>query len=106
MYALCKDDQSRKFPESSVLFYMWSALEDAVLTSWLKYLERFSLTHCSLHYDGVRLSRNFSCTVDEICKQSADHIFEDLGIRVKIREAPLLLMGADPIQKPKGGASS
>lgn len=86
VYSLCQADAERTFPEASTFTFVWNAVEDAVLSSWLAFLKSRDLSHISLHYDGVRVAGNLPADIPQFCQAMSDHIFEDVGFRVVIRE--------------------
>ena len=55
VYAKCSREPSRRHPDASALFSLWSAAEDFVLQAWVDYLTTLRPRHLSLHYDGVRI---------------------------------------------------
>ena len=44
------------------------------------------LSHVSLHFDGIRLSKNLGCSTDEFCQKCCSAIERITGFVVKIRE--------------------
>ena len=85
VYAACKEDDARKFPEASVFFFLWSAIEDYILESWLRFVPMQSSEHVSLHYDGIRVHLPPIIDVDDFCKECASHIARETGFVVRIR---------------------
>ena len=79
----CKQD-GRRYPESSTLFFLWTAAEDVILHAWFDFILQHRVSHLSLHFDGVRISKPLPAPVDEFCKQCSDHIFEATGFNVSI----------------------
>ncbi len=86
VYETCKKDTTRRFPEASTLFYLWTAVEDSVLSAWLDYVHKYPTTHLSLHFDGIRIQKELPCDTAEFCKRCADYIAEETGFKVLIRE--------------------
>ena len=82
----CSTEVNKKNPDMSILSHLYLATEDMVLTSWLGYLQTLQPCHLSLHFDGVRIAPIEGLSVDELCKQSEDHIAQETGFRVVIRE--------------------
>jgi len=77
--------ENRRFPESSTLFFLWTAVEDAILHAWIEFVLQHRVSHLSLHYDGLRISIPLPLEAEDFCKASSDHIFEVTGFRVSIR---------------------
>ena len=86
LYKLCGDDPARKFPDASTFTFVWNAVEDMILSSWLAYLKRFSLDHISLHFDGVRIHGSVPVDIETLCKDCSGHILKDTKFAVKIRQ--------------------
>jgi len=86
VYTLCKDDPKRKFPEASVVHFMWTAVQDAILTSWLGFVRQRPVSHLSLHYDGIRIDKEPPGQVSEFRARCTDHIVKETGFIVNIRE--------------------
>jgi hypothetical protein len=59
--------------------------EGAVLTAWLECLSSFSLTHTSLHFDGVRIAGDFGDGIDDVIAKCVAHIDATTGFKVNIR---------------------
>lgn len=81
----CKDDPQRNFPEASTFTFVWNAVEDYCLGPWIKHLQQYSLTHLSLHYDGIRVQGDLPEDIDNVCKECAECIHSETGFRVSIR---------------------
>ncbi len=86
VYKRCLDEPSRKFPEASTLTFMWSALEDRILASWVGYAKQHANGHLSLHFDGIRITDSLPCPVEEFCQRCSTRILEETGFTVRIRE--------------------
>ena len=86
VYQACCDDPKRTFPESSTFYFMWTAIEDWILSSWLEFTLENAVRHVSLHYDGLRLDADLSNGVADYCVSASEHIFNQTGFRVNIRE--------------------
>ena len=87
VFTQCQSDVRRRNPDVSTMFFMWTAVEDAIIESWLRYIRKFKFAHCSLHFDGIRISRGgIQMSVEDFCIASADHIHTETGFAVRIRE--------------------
>ena len=108
MYCMLLEEAGRRVPEVSAVFYLWTAFEDIILDTWCNYLmKNVKPTHLSLHYDGVRIALPDNMSVEDACKQSEDHIANELGICVTIRQKHhyyftelLELHDCDNLEKP------
>lgn len=85
LYSHCCSDKSKAVPENSVIAYLYQALEDLVLSSWIQYLLTLDLTHLSLHFDGCRIQGQ-SLDIPQICQLSCDWIARDTGFHVVLKE--------------------
>ncbi len=79
-------DDSRRWPEASTMFFMWTAVEDRILRSWLALSRRRNFRHISLHFDGVRVSKELPSDVEEFCRLCSDHIYDETKLKVRIRQ--------------------
>ena len=86
VYEVMREDTSRKFPEASTLFFLWTSVEDFILSVWVKFVLQLPVRHLSLHFDGIRLDADFPGTVEDYCKQCCEHIANETGFVVNIRE--------------------
>ena len=57
VYQLALDDAKRPHPDASTTFFMWSAVEDAILSTWMDKVQQRHPRHISLRVDGVRVDR-------------------------------------------------
>lgn len=81
------DDTSKRNPDVSILAHLYMALEDHVLSHWTEFLtSTFSLSHLSLHFDGVRISDVPGVSVEDICRRSEAYLEKHAGFKVHIRE--------------------
>jgi hypothetical protein len=74
----------RKWPESSVMHYVWASVEDQCLLSWQQYTMSKSVKHLSLHYDGVMLDGDRSSMEDAYVDSSCLFIKNNTGFAVNI----------------------
>lgn len=97
LYSYCEGDKSKPVPDNSVLAYLYQAIEDIVLSSWVEYLTTLNLTHLSLHFDGCRV-QGPSLNIEELCNSSATWIAQETGFVVRIKEKKtfVLLGPRDP----------
>ena len=86
VHDLIKLDEKRPFPESSVLYYMWSAVEDYILSAWARHCQTKEPPHLSLHYDGIRISKDAVSPLASFLESSISHIKTSTGFDVRIRE--------------------
>jgi hypothetical protein len=86
VYKEAADDPTRRFPEATTFYRLWTAVEDAILTEWCSFAMRSSPSHLSLHYDGIRVHKDLGMPVEEFCRQCEAHILETVGFKVSIRE--------------------
>ena len=52
----------------------------------MAFLKRRDLSHISLHYDGVRIAGDLPADIPQFFQEMSDHIFDNVGCRVVIRE--------------------
>ena len=83
MYEQCLTDSSKPCPESSVLAYLYQALEDYVLQAWQSYLMEMPMVHLSLHFDGVRIQLPPGISLGLIIEQSTQRIAAATGFKEK-----------------------
>lgn len=86
VYQTCCTHEQRSYPEASTFFFMWSAIEDFILSAWLEATTQYTIRHLSLHYDGIRLDADLPDGADAYCRAVQDRIYEQTGFRVTIRE--------------------
>ena len=84
IYAKCSREPSRRQPDVSALFFLWSAAEDFVLQAWVEYLTTLRPRHLSLHYDGIRIDN--LAVHGSFIADSQEYIQEKTGFRVCIVE--------------------
>ena len=86
--ALCQDTSKRN-PDATAFFYLWTTVEDWILESWVSKLQTLSPEHLSLHFDGVRLTVDMTAWANNQQKFLEDcerHIHEETGFKVTIVE--------------------
>jgi len=86
VYAKVATDSERTFPEASTFYYMWTAVEDQILTAWIDHVMQHPVSHLSLHYDGIHLSCEWPCSVEDFCVRCSEHIALETGYVVRIRQ--------------------
>ena len=86
VYNVCLGHDHRTFPEASTYSFMWSAVEDLILSSWLEFTLQHNVRHVSLHFDGIRLDADFSNGVADYCDKAQEHILSHTGFRIRIKE--------------------
>ena len=86
IYHKCRDDPAREFPDASTFTFVWSAVEDMIMSAWVQHLKRLPLDHLSLHYDGVRIHGGLPADVGKLCKECSDFIAQETGFLVNIKE--------------------
>ena len=85
-YLNLKDVKSKPFPEATVFSLMWHAVEDRILQCWSEHVLRQDQKplHVSLHFDGMRVSRNAIVDIPQFCKSCEKEIEEKVLFKVKI----------------------
>ena len=85
VYQLAFDDAERPRPDASTMFFMWSAVEDAILSAWLDKVQQRHPRHISLHFDGVRVDRDaVGPEATAFCSECSDRIKTVTGFDVTI----------------------
>ena len=80
------DAGTKDYPETSCLFYLWTAVEDMVLRAWLHYLQTLRPKHLSLHFDGVRVDKSLLVpNAEAFCAECSKQIASACGYVVHIR---------------------
>ena len=76
-----------EWPQASCLYFMWTALEDYILSSIINFLTAKPTKHLSLHYDGVRVQfgEAIGNTV-ELCKDIGLHVARETGFAIRVKE--------------------
>eukprot|EP00435_Cladocopium_sp_Y103_P006661 s2897_g2.t1 len=83
---LCADTSKRN-PKVSVLSLLFCACEDYILTRWIHFLNaKYRFQHMSLHFDGVRVSKEPSVQIEALCTLSEEHIKSTSSFAVTILE--------------------
>ena len=85
-YLSLKDVKSKTFPEATVFSLMWHAVEDRILQCWSEHVlqQDQKPLHVSLHFDGMRVSRNVIVDIPQFCKSCEEAIEQKLSFKVKI----------------------
>ena len=78
--------EKREWPESTAFHYLYSAVEDFVLSAAVEYVKRWSPRHLSLHYDGLMLETRFSCNREKFLNDLNNHVKETTGFCLNFRE--------------------
>ena len=84
LYAYCCKE-NKPVPENSAIAYLYQAVEDLVLSSWVDYLMTLDLSHLSLHFDGCRIQGR-SLDIESICQSSSEWIAKETGFQVSVKE--------------------
>ena len=111
-YMKLKDSKQKQFPSATTFSLMWHAVEDRILQAWTEHIlaTQTKPSHLSLHFDGVRVSRNVmeeaqryieSCQkaikektsfdvviVEKKAKDFMSHVREQSTQKVEIRHLP------------------
>ena len=85
LYNHCCNDKSKPVPENSMIAYLYQAVEDFILCSWVQYLFTLDLQHLSLHFDGCRVQAH-SLDVAAVCQSSSEWIAKETGFQVVIKQ--------------------
>ena len=85
-YEELEKNSDKPYPGATTFFYMWAAIEDAVLEHWCNLLLKKRPKHLSLHFDGVRVSTDIATDMDALILECEQHIREQTGFAVRIRE--------------------
>ena len=83
-YMSLKENKDKTFPSASILSLMWQSVEDMILQVWAEYAITLKPKHVSLHFDGIRLSKDVVDNVDSHIEQCQKIIMEKTGFAVKI----------------------
>ena len=85
------ESNSKKWPESSTMAYLWQGVEDHILRAMLDYVCQEPVSHVSLHYDGVRVDKtrvslegSREDCVQVMCKRLSESVKEATGYEVTI----------------------
>jgi hypothetical protein len=80
----------KRNPDATVFFYMWTAVEDAILSAWVSNIQSsHSPTHLSLHFDGIRLNsdlKSWANQQQQFLQECEHHIRTETGFTVSIVE--------------------
>ncbi|CAE7205271.1 unnamed protein product [Symbiodinium sp. CCMP2592] len=80
------EDEDRSHPEASTLFFIWSAVEDLIISAWLEKIQEQQPSHVSLHFDGIRVDQAaVGSSVEAFCVECASHIKSRTGFDVSLR---------------------
>ena len=85
-----REKGEKRNPDATVLFFMWTAVEDYVLSSWVSKVRQCNdnnlPAHLSLHFDGIRLNSDLKALAnrEQFLKDCAHHIQEQTGFNVTI----------------------
>jgi hypothetical protein len=86
VYARCKADPDKPWPEASTFFFMWSAVEDYILTSFINRALETEIQHLSLHFDGFRIQTAEPITdMEAFSTTCSDQAAADTGFVVNLR---------------------
>ena len=78
--------QSKDWPESSLVSYLWNSVEDWILEEWQKHIASNKFTHLSLHVDGVLVdAARVSLSENDFGSDCARAIADSTGFQVVIR---------------------
>ena len=83
-YTSLKDVKDKPFPSASVLSLLWQSVEDVVLCAWTEQLIDMKPKHLSLHFDGVRVSKNVIANAESHIAACEKAIAEKASFKVKI----------------------
>ena len=83
-YTSLKDVKDKPFPSATVLSLLWQSVEDVVLCAWTEQLVDMKPKHLSLHFDGVRVSKNAIANAESHIAACEKAITEKTSFRVKI----------------------
>ena len=83
-YMSLEDNKTKTFPAATIMSLMWHAIEDRILHVWSEHVLRGSPKHLSLHFDGLRVSRDAIQNMDEYIRACEDAISSKTPFNVKI----------------------
>ena len=63
-----------RWPEQSTVFYLYTAVEDYILSAWVNYALRHKPLHLSCHYDGIRVHLPEGVTAEEFATRCEKHM--------------------------------
>jgi hypothetical protein len=72
-------------PKASTFFFMWSAVEDYILSSFISCVLEHQVDHLSLHFDGMRVKMtdpNFD--MEAFCETCVERAAQETGFSVKL----------------------
>lgn len=91
LYSHCDADRSKPSPDNSMIAYLYQAVEDLVLSSWVQFLMTQDLVHLSLHFDGCRIQGRALDTAS-MCQESSEWIAKETGFQVVVKQKKHLLL--------------
>ncbi|CAK0822133.1 unnamed protein product, partial [Prorocentrum cordatum] len=88
--ALGDGEKTEKWPEGQTFSTFYQRAEDYILREWHAWVLTQPVKHLSLHFDGVRISRDAvlarHATVADYAADASAHIAKETGFVVKIKE--------------------
>ena len=83
-YMSLDDNKTKTFPAATIMSLMWHAIEDRILHVWSEHVLRGRPKHLSLHFDGLRVSRDVIQNMDEYIRSCEEAISSKTRFSVKI----------------------
>ena len=80
----CVASDEKENPSASALSHLYCMAEDLILSAWVEVLLPLQPQHLSLHYDGVRLSKNVFEANSALCAKCEEAISQKTGFRVTV----------------------
>lgn len=87
-YKELEEREDKTFPAATTFHVFWTSVDDYILEHWCLFLQRLSptVTHLSLHFDGVRVNADVRGDVNELVSRCQDHMLRTTGFKVNIVE--------------------
>ena len=84
LYDAVSANPKHRWPEATMVYLMWSGFEDAVLAAMAETIQSLAPPHMSLHFDGVRVSRQVLVSDPELLQHCEENIAAKTGFAVKL----------------------
>ena len=83
-YMSLRDNKEKTFPSASIMSLLWQSVENMILQAWAEHIVAMKPKHISLHFDGVRVSKEVATSVDSFIEQCQQVIKEKKSFDIKI----------------------
>ena len=83
-YMSLKENKDKTFPSASIMSLMWQSVEDMIVQAWAEHVIALKPKHISLHFDGIRVSKEVASNVESHIEECQEVIKEKTGFTVSI----------------------